>query len=95
MNDINFTPGMLVRVSNWIGVVLDVFQSSTSNQKVVKINFVKNVYKQQPPELHIVEDIQPILSVATIEDFNSEIERYERMKEKELAALREKLTVAA
>ena len=95
MNDINFTPGMLVRVSNWIGVVLDVFQSSTSNQKVVKINFVKNVYKQQPPELHIVEDIQPILSVVTIEDFNSEIERYERMKEKELAALREKLTVAA
>ena len=95
MNDINLTPGMLVRVSNWIGVVLDVFQSSTSNQKVVKINFVKNVYKQQPPELHFVEDIQPILSVATLDDFNSEVERYERMKEKELATLREKLTVAA
>ncbi len=85
--------GQLVRVGSWVGVVLDVFTSEASDKRIVRINFVKNIYKQQPPELHILEDIENVLAVATAEDLQQEIERYEKRKEEELEALRDQVKV--
>ncbi len=87
------TVGQLVRVGSWVGVVVDVFTSDASDKHIVRINFVKNVYKQQPPELHILEDIENVLTIATAEDLQQEIERYEKRKEEELEALRDQVKV--
>ncbi len=85
--------GQLVRVGSWVGVVIDVFMSEASDKHIVRINFVKNIYKQQPPELHILEDIENVLTAATAEDLQQEIERYEKRKQEELEALRDQVKV--
>ncbi len=85
--------GQLVRVGSWVGVVVDVFMSEASDKHIVRINFVKNIYKQQPPELHILEDIENVLTAATTEDLQQEIERYEKRKQEELEALRDQVKV--
>ena len=51
-------PGSVVRYAAWNGVVLDVFKSETSDKHVLQIMFAKNIYKQQPAELHIYEDLR-------------------------------------
>lgn len=94
MSELTFTPGTIVRVGAWVGVILDTFTSPTTNQTILQINFVKNIYKQQPPELHLLENLQGLMNVATIDDFETEAKRYEEMKEKELDALRAKTKVA-
>jgi len=87
--------GQLIRVGSWVGVVIDVFTSETSNKHIVRINFVKNIYKQQPPELHILDDIENVLTMATVQDLEKEIERYEKRKQEELEALRDQAKVTA
>ena len=93
MSELTFTSGTIVRVGAWVGVILDTFTSPTSNQTILQINFVKNIYKQQPPELHLLENMQSLMNVATIDDFETEVKRYEEMKEKELGALRARTKV--
>ena len=51
-------PGSIVRYAAWNGVVLDVFKSDTSDKHILQIMFAKNIYKQQPAELHIYEDLR-------------------------------------
>ena len=50
-------PGSIVRYAAWNGVVLDVFASTSSGKHILQIMFAKNIYKQQPAELHIFEDL--------------------------------------
>ena len=51
-------PGSIVRYAAWNGVVLDVFKSDTSDKHILQIMFAKNIYKQQPAELHVHEDLR-------------------------------------
>jgi hypothetical protein len=51
-------PGSIVRYAAWNGVVLDVFKSATSDKHILQIVFAKNIYKQQPAELHVYEDLR-------------------------------------
>ncbi len=51
-------PGSIIRYASWNGVVLDVFKSGTSDKHILQIMFAKNIYKQQPAELHIYEDLR-------------------------------------
>ena len=51
-------PGSIVRYAAWNGVVLDVFKSDTSGKHILQIMFAKNIYKQQPAELHVYEDLR-------------------------------------
>src|SRR5690554_3579390 len=51
-------PGTIIRYAAWNGVVLDVFKSETSDKHILQIMFAKNIYKQQPAELHIYEDLK-------------------------------------
>ena len=51
-------PGSVIRYAAWNGVVLDVFKSDTSDKHILQIMFAKNIYKQQPAELHVYEDLR-------------------------------------
>src|SRR6266540_5413475 len=51
-------PGSIIRYAAWNGVVLNVFKSETSDKRILQIMFAKNIYKQQPAELHIYEDLR-------------------------------------
>ena len=51
-------PGSVIRYAAWNGVVLDVFKSETSGKHILQIMFAKNIYKQQPAELHVYEDLR-------------------------------------
>ena len=50
--------GSVIRFGPWNGVVLDVFKSDTSDKHIMQIMFAKNIYKQQPAELHVYEDLK-------------------------------------
>ncbi|MEP0805863.1 MAG: hypothetical protein HRF47_10250 [Chloroflexota bacterium] len=89
------TVGDFVRLGTWVGVVLDVFASETSTKHILQIFFAKNIYKQQPPELHILEDISEILSAATADDLEDELRRYEERKQRDLDILRNQTRVTA
>jgi hypothetical protein len=51
-------PGSIIRYAAWNGVVLDVFKSDTSDKHILQFMFAKNIYKQQPAELHVYEDLK-------------------------------------
>src|SRR5215211_2021927 len=58
-------PGSVIRYAAWNGVVLDVFKSATSDKHILQIMFAKNIYKQQPAELHVYEDLKSSLLVSS------------------------------
>src|SRR5512138_1825339 len=69
-------PGSIVRYAAWNGVVLDVFKSDTSDKHILQIMFAKNIYKQQPAELHIYEDLRSgLLLPSTREALSEELAR--------------------
>lgn len=86
MNDSSTIPqvGTFVRMAAWSGVVQDVFVSESTGRVIIQVYFAKNVYKQQNPEIHFLDVVQDILKESSMEDFMSEIKRYEEMKDKEL-----------
>lgn len=69
-------PGSIVRYAAWNGVVLDVFKSKTSEKHILQIMFAKNIYKQQPAELHIYEDLRSgLLLPSNLEALMEELKR--------------------
>jgi hypothetical protein len=69
-------PGSIVRYAAWNGVVLDVFASTSSGKHIVQIMFAKNIYKQQPAELHVYEDLRGgLLLPSTREALDEELKR--------------------
>lgn len=79
--------GSFVRVAAWTGIVRDIFTSAVSGRVILQIYFAKNVYKQQKPETHYLDEIANILTPSSLEKFQQEIQRYEEMKDKELHEL--------
>ncbi len=69
-------PGSIFRYAAWNGVVLDVFESTTSGKHILQIMFAKNIYKQQPAELHVYEDLRGgLLLPSSREALNDELKR--------------------
>lgn len=76
-------PGSIVRYAAWNGVVLDVFKSDTSAKHILQIMFAKNIYKQQPAELHVYEDLRGGLLVPSNRE--ASMEEMKRLNENALA----------
>lgn len=72
-------PGTIIRYAAWNGVILDVFKSETSDKHILQIMFAKNIYKQQPAELHIYEDLRSGLLLPS--DREALIEELKRLSE--------------
>lgn len=69
-------PGSIVRYAAWNGVILDVFASTSSGKHIVQIMFAKNIYKQQPAELHVYEDLRGgLLLPSSREALDEELKR--------------------
>lgn len=69
-------PGSIVRYASWNGVVLDVFASTSSGRHILQIMFAKNIYKQQPAELHVYEDLRGgLLLPSSREALDEELKR--------------------
>ena len=85
-------PGAIIRYAAWNGVVLDVFKSGTSNKHILQIMFAKNIYKQQPAELHIYEDLRSGLLLASDrEALTEELKRLGENVQAEVDRLLEKI----
>ena len=85
-------PGSIVRFAAWNGVVLDVFKSETSDKHVLQIMFAKNIYKQQPAELHIYEDLRSgLLLPSNREALMEELKRLSENVQAEVDKLLEKI----
>lgn len=83
--------GSVVRFGTWNGVVLDVFESAVSKKHIVQIIFAKNVYKRQPAELHVLEDLGAGLLVSSTKELlQEELARYNTSALEEAAQLLEK-----
>ena len=84
-------PGSIIRYAAWNGVVLDVFQSETSDKHILQIMFARNIYKQQPAELHIYEDLNSgLLQPSTREALSEELTRLDETARAEADKLLEK-----
>lgn len=85
-------PGTIIRYAAWNGVVLDVFKSGTSDRHILQIMFAKNIYKQQPAELHVYEDLRGgLLLVSSREALVEELERLSENVQTEVDRLLEKI----
>ena len=76
-------PGSVIRYAAWNGVVLDVFKSATSDKHILQIMFAKNIYKQQPAELHVYEDLRGSLLLPSNRE--ALMEELKRLNENALA----------
>ncbi len=85
-------PGTIIRYAAWNGVVLDVFKSETSDKHILQIMFAKNIYKQQPAELHIYEDLRSgLLLPSNREALIEELKRLSENAQAEADKLLEKI----
>ena len=85
-------PGSVIRYAAWNGVVLDVFRSETSDKHILQIMFAKNIYKQQPAELHIYEDLRSgLLLPSNREALIEELKRLSENAQTEVDKLLEKI----
>ena len=85
-------PGSIIRYAAWNGVVLDVFKSETSDKHILQIMFAKNIYKQQPAELHIYEDLRSgLLLPSSREALMEELKRLSENTQAEVDKLLEKI----
>ena len=85
-------PGTIIRYAAWNGVVLDVFKSETSDKHILQIMFAKNIYKQQPAELHIYEDLRSgLLLPSNREALMEELKRLSENAQEEVDKLLEKI----
>lgn len=85
-------PGTIIRYAAWNGVVLDVFRSETSNKHILQIMFAKNIYKQQPAELHLYEDLRGgLLLSSSREALTEELKRLGENVQAEVDRLLEKI----
>ena len=85
-------PGSIFRYAAWNGVVLDVFESTTSGKHILQIMFAKNIYKQQPAELHIYEDLRSgLLLPSNREALIEELKRLSENVQAEVDKLLEKI----
>jgi hypothetical protein len=85
-------PGSIIRYAAWNGVVLDVFKSETSDKRILQIMFAKNIYKQQPAELHIYEDLRSgLLLPSNREALIEELKRLSENAQAEADKLLEKI----
>jgi hypothetical protein len=85
-------PGSIIRYAAWNGVVLDVFKSDTSDKHILQIMFAKNIYKQQPAELHIYEDLRGgLLLPSNREALMEELKRLSDNAQAEVDKLLEKI----
>ena len=88
-------PGSVIRYAAWNGVVLDVFKSETSDKHILQIMFAKNIYKQQPAELHIFEDLRSgLLLPSNREALIEELKRLNENAQAEVDKLLEKIKAA-
>jgi hypothetical protein len=85
-------PGSVVRYASWNGLVLDVFTSDTSKKHILQIMFAKNIYKQQPAELHVYEDLRGgLLILSNREALVEELKRLSENAQAEVDKLLEKI----
>ena len=88
-------PGIVIRYAAWNGVVLDVFNSETSDKHILQIMFAKNIYKQQPAELHIYEDLRSgLLLPSSREALIDELKRLSENAQAEVDKLLDKIATA-
>ena len=86
-------PGSVIRFGPWHGVVLDVFKSDTSGKHILQIMFAKNIYKQQPAELHVYEDLRGgLLLPSSREALDEELKRLNENALGEVEKLLAKIT---
>ena len=88
-------PGSVIRYAAWNGVVLDVFKSETSDKHILQVMFAKNIYKQQPAELHIYEDLRSgLLLPSNREALMEELKRLSENAQAEVDKLLEKIATS-
>src|ERR687888_2393447 len=86
--------GSIVRYAAWNGVVLDVFKSGTSGKHILQIMFAKNIYKQQPAELHVYEDLRSgLLLPSNREALMEELKRLSENAQAEVDKLLAKIAI--
>ena len=86
--------GSVIRFGPWNGVILDVFKSDTSDKHIMQIMFAKNIYKQQPAELHVYEDLRSgLLLPSTREALMEELKRLSENAQAEVDKLLAKIAL--
>lgn len=81
-----------MKMRSWHGVVLDVF-TNDANKVILRVQTVRNIFRRLNPEF-IEFDLAPdMISLATMEDLQTEIERYQQLLNGSIDELVEKATI--
>ena len=78
--------GQIIRLRSWHGVVLDVFTNEVG-KTILRVQTVRNVFRRLNPEF-IEFDLAPdAIEVASLEDLQGEVARYQGMLQQSIQEL--------
>lgn len=78
--------GQVIRLRSWHGVVLDVFTNEVG-KTILRVQTVRNVFRRMNPEF-IEFDLAPdAIEVASLEELQSEVARYQGMLQQSIQHL--------
>jgi hypothetical protein len=76
-------PGDIIRLFEWCGVVRHVYIREDEQDAYLEIWFVKNIFKQQKPELQLWSKMGQYIEPATADDLRAEIGKTNTENEKQ------------
>src|SRR2546427_795888 len=79
-------PGEIIRLFEWCGIVHHIYLREDKQDAYLEIWFVKNIFKQQKPELQLWSKIRSNVVVATRTDVKNEISRLTAKSQQEARA---------
>ncbi len=65
--------GDYIRVNIWTGIVKNIYLADAGRSPMLEIEFAKNCYKNQKPEFHSWEELEPHTRVSSAEELKDEI----------------------
>lgn len=78
--------GQVIRLRSWHGVVLDVFTNEVG-KTILRVQTVRNVFRRMNPEF-IEFDLAPdAIEVASLEELQGEVARYQGMLQQSIQDL--------
>lgn len=78
--------GQIIRLRSWHGVVLDVFTNEVG-KTILRVQTVRNVFRRLNPEF-IEFDLAPdAIEVASLEELQGEVARYQGMLQQSIQEL--------
>lgn len=79
VSDAIITPGTVVKIHNWHGVVLETHHDEQGQLSIIRVQTVRNIFRGYGPEYIDIRMLPDAIEVATVDAMQKEIETHRRL----------------